>query len=72
VKSEISEKRVVGTAGPSLLLRRYCRPIDPCTDIFLWRRCLRALLSKIVLPLLKRDSIYERIKKTTAQSEVGS
>jgi hypothetical protein len=49
--------------GTSLLLRRYCRPIEPCTDIFLWRPCLRALISKIVLPLLKEDSIYERVKK---------
>jgi hypothetical protein len=32
--------------GTSLLLRRYCRPIEPCTDIFLWRPCLRAILSK--------------------------
>jgi hypothetical protein len=55
--------------GTSLLLRRYCRPIEPCTDIFLWQPCLRAILSKIVLPLLKRDSTYERVKQTTAQSE---
>jgi hypothetical protein len=48
------------------LLRRYCYPIEPCTDIFLWRPGLRALLSKVVYPLLKRDSIYERIKKSTA------
>jgi hypothetical protein len=53
-------------AGTSLLLKRYCRPIEPCTDIFLWRPCLRALLSKMVFPLFKRDSIYERIKKSTA------
>jgi len=52
--------------GTSLLLRRYCRPIEPCTDIFLWRPCLRALLSKMMFPLLKRDTIYERIKKPTA------
>jgi hypothetical protein len=50
--------------GTSLLLRRYCRPIEPCTDVLLWRPCLRALLCKIILPLLKRHSIYERIKKT--------
>jgi hypothetical protein len=52
--------------GTSLLLRRYCHPIEPCTDIFLWRPCLRAILSKMVLPLVKRESIYERIKKPTA------
>jgi hypothetical protein len=52
--------------GTSLLLRRYCYPIEPCTDIFLWRPGLRAILSKMVYPLLKRNSIYERIKKPTA------
>jgi hypothetical protein len=52
--------------GTSLLLRRYCRPNELCTDIFLWRPCPRALLSKMILPLLKRNSVYERIKKTTA------
>jgi hypothetical protein len=52
--------------GTSLLLRRYCYPIEPCTDIFLWRPGLRAILSKLVYPLLKQDSIYERIKKPTA------
>jgi hypothetical protein len=55
--------------GTSSLLRRYCRPIEPCTDIFLWRPCLRARLTKMVLPLLKRDSIYKRVKQTNAQSE---
>jgi hypothetical protein len=49
----------------SLLLRRHCRRIEPCTDVLLWRPCLRAILSKIIWPLLKRDSIYERIKKST-------
>jgi hypothetical protein len=52
--------------GTSLLLKRYCRPIEHCTDIFLWRPCLRALLSKMVFPLFKRDSIYQRLKKPTA------
>jgi hypothetical protein len=27
--------------GTSLLLRRYCRPIESCTDVLLWRPCLR-------------------------------
>jgi hypothetical protein len=54
--------------GTSLLLRRYCRPIESCTDVLLWRPCLRAILSRMVLPLLKRDSIYERIKKPTTDT----
>jgi hypothetical protein len=50
--------------GTALLLRRYCHP-EPCTDIFLWRPSLRAFLSKMILPLLKQNSIYERIKRPT-------
>jgi hypothetical protein len=71
LEHEIASKQqlIDFVGGTSLLLRRYCRPIEPCTDIFLWRPCLRALLSSIVLPLLKRDSIYERVKQTNAQSE---
>jgi hypothetical protein len=36
--------------GTSLLLRRYCQPIEPCTDIFLWRPCLRAAICRRVIP----------------------
>jgi hypothetical protein len=43
--------------GTSLLLRRYCRPIESC-DVLLWRPCLRAFVSRMVLPVLKRDSRY--------------
>ena len=66
LEHEITRKQqlIDFVGGTSLLLRRYCRPIEPCTDVLLWRPCLRALLCKIVLPLLKRHSIYERIKKT--------
>jgi hypothetical protein len=68
LEHEIARKQqwIDFVGGTSLLLRRYCYPIEPCTDIFLWRPGLRALLSKIVYPLLKQDSIYERIKKPTA------
>ncbi len=34
--------------GTSLLLRRYCRPSEPCTDAFFWRPCLRATLTNMV------------------------
>lgn len=46
--------------GCSLLLRRYCRPVEVCTDVFLWRPCLRATLLKIVTPPERLKSVYER------------
>jgi hypothetical protein len=55
--------------GTSLLLRRYCQPIEPCTDGFLWRPCLRAALFHLVIPFMKPESLYEHVKVgTDAQS----
>lgn len=51
--------------GTSLFLRRYCRPIEPATDLFLWRPCLRATLLKVVTPYLRSRSVYERINTRT-------
>lgn len=48
--------------GTSIFLRRYCRPIEPSTDLFLRRACLRATLLKIATPFLRQRSVYERIK----------
>jgi hypothetical protein len=48
--------------GTSLLLKRYCRPIEPCTDVFFWRPCLRATLTRMVIPPLKPKSFYKLVK----------
>jgi hypothetical protein len=51
--------------GTSLLLRRYCRPIEPCTNAFFWRPCLRATLTDMVIPRLKPKSFYTLAKART-------
>jgi hypothetical protein len=51
--------------GTSLLLRRYCKPIELCTDAFLWRPCLQARLFEMITPRLKPGTIYERAKTGT-------
>ena len=48
--------------GTSVLLRRYCKPTEACTDIFLGRRCLRAMLFEKLAPRLKEGSFYELVK----------
>jgi hypothetical protein len=59
--------------GTSLLLRRYCQPIEPCTDGFFWRPCLRATLFHMVVPFVKPESLYEHVKAGTgAESSVDS
>ena len=47
--------------GTSLLLRRYCQPVEPATYAFLWRPCLRATLCRAIIPRLKPESVYQRV-----------
>ncbi len=48
--------------GSSLLLRRYCEPIEPCTDIFIWKPCLRARFFEMAATRVSSGSVYERLK----------
>ncbi len=48
--------------GSSLLLRRYCEPIEPCTDIFIWKPGLRAKFFEMVATRVQSGSVYERLK----------
>jgi hypothetical protein len=48
--------------GSSLLLRRYCEPIEPCTEIFVWKPCLRARFFEMVATHVQSGSVYERLK----------
>ena len=48
--------------GSSLLLRRYCEPLEPCTDIFFWKPCLRARFFEMAATHVRSGSVYERLK----------
>ncbi len=48
--------------GSSLLLRRYCEPIEPCTDIFFAKPGLRSNLLETLAKHLHAGSVYERLK----------
>jgi hypothetical protein len=48
-----------------------CDAMSPAPASFSGGPGLDPILSKMVYPLLKRDSIYERIKKQTVSSELG-
>ena len=48
--------------GSSLLLRRYCEPMEPCTDIFIWKPCLRARFFEMAATHVRSGSVYERLK----------
>jgi hypothetical protein len=63
LEHEINRKQefIHFVGGTSLLLRRYCQ-LEPCTNAFLWRPCLRATMSRMLIPRMKAESIYERVK----------
>jgi hypothetical protein len=56
------QKMINFVGGSSLLLRRYCEPIEPCTDIFIWKPCLRARFFEMAATRVKSGSVYERLR----------
>ncbi len=48
--------------GSSLLLRRYCEPVEPCTDIFICKPCLRARFFEMAATHVRSGSVYERMR----------
>jgi hypothetical protein len=49
-------------AGSSLLLRRYCEPLEPITDLFIAKPGLRSQFFEMVASRAKSGSVYERLK----------
>jgi hypothetical protein len=48
--------------GCSLLLARYCEPMEPGTHVFIWKPGLRAKLLEIAATRVQSGSVYERLK----------
>jgi hypothetical protein len=57
-----NQKLINFVGGSSLLLRRYCEPIEPCTDIFIWKPCLRSRFFEMAATRVKSGSVYERLR----------
>ncbi len=49
-------------AGSSLLLRRYCEPLEPCTELFVSKPGLRSQFFEMVASRVQSGSVYERLK----------
>jgi hypothetical protein len=64
LEHEIARKQelINFVGGTSLLLRRYCQPIEPCTDTLFWRPCLLATLTHKVAPRIKPNSFYTLVR----------
>jgi hypothetical protein len=48
--------------GSSLLLRRYCEPVKPCTDLFIAKPGLRSALFERMAKHVREHSVYDRLK----------
>jgi hypothetical protein len=49
-------------AGSSLLLRRYCEPLEACTDLFISKPGLRSQFFEMVASRVQSGSVYQRLK----------
>ncbi len=62
----LAQESINFVGGSSLLLRRYCEPMEPCTDIFMGKASLRARFFEMVATRVQSDSVYERMKPGAA------
>jgi hypothetical protein len=64
LEHEIGRKQTLinFVAGSSLLLRRYCEPVKPCTDLFIAKPCLRSKLFGVMARRVREHSVYDRLK----------
>ena len=64
LEHEIAHKQelINFVGGSSLLLRRYCEPLEPCSDIFISKPCLRSKFFEVLARHAQSGSVYERLK----------
>jgi hypothetical protein len=64
LEHEIAHKQelINFVGGSSLLLRRYCEPLEPCSDIFIAKPCLRSKFFEMLARHAQSGSVYERLK----------
>jgi hypothetical protein len=67
LENEIARKQqlINFVGGSSLLLRRYCEPLEPCTDFFVAKQGLRSDFFEMLAKHLRSGSVYERLKCET-------
>jgi hypothetical protein len=62
----LAQESINFVGGSSLLLRRYCEPVEPCTDIFMGKPGWRARFFEMVATRVQWGSVYERLKPGAA------
>jgi hypothetical protein len=62
----LAQESINFVGGTSLLLRRYCEPVEPCTDVFMGKPSVRAKFFEMVATRVHSGSVYERLKPGAA------
>jgi hypothetical protein len=64
LEHEIARKQelINFVGGSSLLLRRYCEPLEACTDVFVAKPGLRSDFFEMMARHVRSGSVYERLK----------
>jgi hypothetical protein len=64
LENEIARKQqlINFVGGSSLLLRRYCEPLEPCTDFFVAKPGVRSNFFEMLARHVQSGSVYERLK----------
>ena len=67
----LKQEMINFVAGSSLLLRRYCEPVEPCTDLFISKPCLRTRFFEMVARHVQSGSVYERLNPGAQSKPAG-
>ena len=67
----LKQEMINFVAGSSLLLRRYCEPLEPCTDLFISKPCLRTRFFETVARHVQSGSVYERLNPGAQSKPAG-
>ncbi len=68
---ELKQEMINFVAGSSLLLRRYCEPLEPCTDLFISKPCLQTQFFEMVSRHVQSGSVYERLNPGAQAKPAG-
>ena len=67
----LKQEMINFVAGSSLLLRRYCEPLEPCTDLFISKPCLRTQFFEMVARHVQAGSVYKRLNPGAQAKPAG-
>jgi hypothetical protein len=67
----LKQEMINFVAGSSLLLRRYCEPLEPLSDLFISKPGLRTRFFEMVARHVQSGSVYERLNPGVQAKPAG-